>query len=753
MKSCVNKKYLIPLIGLFLVLLSNQAYAISELDSLMTSYASQRKDTLKIKTGIKISDYYQNEGDFAKANSYLEEVLEIANELPYIKFKHKVNKSIAYNEYYRNDFETAIEFCKITEKYAVEMASDVYIAEIRNLMGGCLISLGQYDEALKLLDELVVFTKKKDLQTNLALALTATAGVHYNRGDFKKTADCLYETAETYRVLEDTSKLAQTYRNLSLIYGQIKNYDLAKKYVRKSLQIGQKMNDNSRIVDAYARFGTIYENEKKIDSALYFLNLAEAICEPGKEDELIEVYGTLGSIYRDKEDYDKASEYFEKTMQIVVKTRDKRMMSILFFNIGEMKIKQGKYEEALSNFQELITYANESKELEILEKANYGVYQAQNALGNYKEALNSYILYRKYGDTLRDTETMNEINNLESQKQKELDDKIHKLELEKQQEILDNEKQQKRMIVIVSIVGVIFLLTFLLILNKRYRVTTKQKKIIEEQRFELEIKSSEMIDSINYAKRIQDSYLPNEQTFYHLFENSFVLFQPKDIVSGDFYWFFSNKDNETGEVAERFLAAADCTGHGVPGALMSLICANSLNEVVVRNKVNETGSILDNTRSLVQRTLKSNGEKSNDGMDISFAKFYIVGGVNYIQWSGANNPLWIVRRNHNGSEHDLIELKGDKQPIGYYYNEKPFETHTVELNSGDTVYLFSDGFQDQFGGEKGKKFKVNQLKKNVLDLQDLPMQEQKQHLENILEDWKGRYEQTDDICFIGVRID
>lgn len=747
------KKRIILLVTFVSIMMSNQLYSFTELDSLLTIYSTQRKDTSKIKTGIKISNFYQKEKDYSKADDYLQEALIIAKELPYVEFKHKVYKSLAYNEHNRHDFESSIEYCKKAEHYAVQMSHNVFIAEIRNLMAGNFVYSGEYDDGLKILEELIVFTKKNELHSNLALALTASAGVAYNRGDFKKTADFLYETAETYRILEDTANLAATYRNLSLIYGQIKNYDLAKKFIRKSLVIGEKLGDNSRIVDAYGRFGAVYENEKKIDSALYYLNLAEAICEPGKEDELVEVYGNLGNIYRDMEEYDKALEYFEKTMRIVVKTRDKRMMSILFFNIGDMKVKQGKYKEALSNFQELIEYANESKEMEILEKANYGVYQAQNALGNYKEALDSYIRYRKYGDTLRDSETMNEINNLESQKQKELDDKIHMLELEKQQEILDNEKQQKRMIIIVSIVGVIFLLIFLFILNKRYRVTTKQKKIIEQQRSELQVKSSEMIDSINYAKRIQDSYLPNELTFHHLFENSFVLFQPKDIVSGDFYWFFSNNDNITGEVRERFLAAADCTGHGVPGALMSLICANSLNEVVVRNKVNQTGLILDNARSLVQRMLKSNGEKSSDGMDISFAKFYSVGGVNYIQWSGANNPLWVVKKKDEFTGYELLELKGDKQPIGYYYNEKPFETHTIELNSGDTVYLFSDGFQDQFGGEKGKKFKVNQLKKEVLEIQELPMQEQKNKLEKILTEWKGSYEQTDDICFIGIRID
>jgi|GEM_PF-4566757 len=750
MKLTFKKNYLFLLIGC--LFFSNLVFSISEIDSLLATYNNQRKDTSKVKTGIEISNYFQAEGDYLEASKYLGEVLEIANELPFITFKHKVNKAFAYNKYYQHEFEASLEYCKKTEEYAVDISDDLYIAEIRNLMSGNLVALGKYDEALAVLDELIVFTRKKDLKNNLALALTAKAGVHYNRGDIKETGSLLFETSEVYRLLGDTARLAQSYRNLSLIYSQIKNFGKAKKFIKKSLEIGRETKDNSIIIEAYVRFGSVYEQEKLIDSALYYLNLAMEHNEVGKEDELVEVYGMLANIYRDAEEYDKATEYFDKTKKIVLKSRDKRMLSILFFNIGEMKVQQGKYQEALSSFQELVVYATESKEMEILEKANYGVYQAQEGLGNYAAALEAYVLFRKYGDTLRDTQTLNDLNNLESQKQRELDDKIHALDLEKQQAIINAEKEQKTIIVIVSVLGAIFLLTFLFILNRRYRITAKQNTIIEEQRSELEIKSSEMIDSINYAKRIQDSYLPNELTFYSLFDNSFILFQPKDIVSGDFYWFYSNKNQEPGKANERYLAAADCTGHGVPGALMSLICASSLNDVVIRNKVCYTGSILDDTRSLVQQTLKSNGEKSNDGMDISLAKFYEENGVNYVQWSGANNPLWIVRKAEM-NEYELIELKGDKQPIGYYYNEKPYQSHTIELNSGDVVYLFSDGFQDQFGGEKGKKFKVNQLKKNLLSMQHLPMQEQKIQLENDLNEWKGNYEQTDDICFIGVKID
>jgi serine phosphatase RsbU (regulator of sigma subunit)/uncharacterized protein HemY len=732
----------------------------SNIDSLLLHYNQQKKDTNKIKTGFAISDHFQAERDFEKASQFLTEVATIAKEMPYVGFKHRTQRALAYNEYYRHQFEDAIVYCLQTEKHAREMKHDVYIAEIRNLMAGCHVNLGEYDKALEILDELIVFTRDKELYTNLALALTASAGVHYNLGEYETTANRLFETAETYKKLEDTTRLAQTYRNLSLIYGQIKNYKLAKKYVNEALQIGIKKGDRRRIVDAYSRYGTIYENEKKIDSALYFLNLAIKEHDPLFEEDLVEVYGTLGNIYRDLEDYDKATFYFEKTMKLVLQTRDRRMLSILYFNIGEMQVKQKKYKEALINFNLLVEYASDSGEKELLEKANYGLYQVHSALGNFEKALDAYIKYRQYGDTLREGEMTNRLNELESEKEKEYAQAMHDLELQKSEELLSKEKEQKRLITTVSITGALALLLFLLFMYNRYRITRRQKQVIEHQQQELKEKNDEILDSISYAKRIQDAFLPLPEVFHRVFNDGFLFFQPKDVVSGDFYWFYSDWNEATQQTQTRFIAAADCTGHGVPGALMSMICANALNEVVVNKGISDTGKILDATRNIVKQSLKSkDGTSQKDGMDISFAALHHTQDAENriqrieLQWSGANNPIWILRKSDSDqAAYDFIEIKGDKQPIGYFSKETEFTTHSMELIAGDTIYLFSDGFQDQFGGEKGKKFKVSQLKEKILEIQHHSMAEQQEILASTFNAWKGNLEQTDDVCFIGVRV-
>ncbi len=261
---------------------------------------------------------------------------------------------------------------------------------------------------------------------------------------------------------------------------------------------------------------------------------------------------------------------------------------------------------------------------------------------------------------------------------------------------------------------------------------------------ELEEKNKEILDSINYAKRLQEAILPSEKTWNTALPNSFVLYKPKDIVAGDFYWLEMVKDKV-------LFAAADCTGHGVPGALVSVVCSNALNRAVKEFNISDPGKILDKVRELVIETFvrkDSFGEKSEnevkDGMDISLCVLNI--NTNEIKWAGANNPLWYV------SQNNLTEIKADKQPIGKYAEEKPFTTHTLQLNKGDMLYLFTDGYADQFGGPKGKKFKYKQLLELVLNIHKQNLPDQKKELESIFTNWRGKADQIDDVCIIGVKI-
>ena len=292
------------------------------------------------------------------------------------------------------------------------------------------------------------------------------------------------------------------------------------------------------------------------------------------------------------------------------------------------------------------------------------------------------------------------------------------------------------------------------IVKKRTKQATDEKNIADQLRKEaegqkeiLEQKQQEITDSISYAKRIQDAILPSMESFNAHVPNSFVLYTPKDIVAGDFYWMHPFMDNNT-----VVFAAADCTGHGAPGAIISVVCSNALNRSVREFSISDPGKLLDKTRELVIQQFEK-GDSNNkeqtsstikDGMDISLCLLDKKNKT--LKWAGANNPLWIVRNN------ELIEIKGDRQPVGKHDPISPFITHELELFSDDLIYLFSDGYADQFGGEKGKKFKKSSLRKLVLQINHLTMPKQLEFLQSTFNDWKGEYEQLDDVCIVGFKI-
>ncbi len=263
------------------------------------------------------------------------------------------------------------------------------------------------------------------------------------------------------------------------------------------------------------------------------------------------------------------------------------------------------------------------------------------------------------------------------------------------------------------------------------------KSQLNESRAKVKEKNREIVDSINYAKRIQNAMLPSEVFFQRNFNQYFIHYTPKDIVAGDFYWMEEMDD-------KILLAAADCTGHGVPGALVSLVCYNALNKAVLENKLSDPGQILDLTRKFVVEHFSKTDEKVKDGMDISLVS--IDKETKKIAWAGANNPLWYIQNN------ELKAILSNKQPIGIAEKAIPFTSHQIQLSVNDCIYLFTDGYADQFGGNKGKKFMYKQLKELLLANSHISMVEQKKVLKDTIENWKGSLEQVDDILVIGIRI-
>ncbi|WP_317897980.1 SpoIIE family protein phosphatase [Aurantibacillus circumpalustris] len=290
---------------------------------------------------------------------------------------------------------------------------------------------------------------------------------------------------------------------------------------------------------------------------------------------------------------------------------------------------------------------------------------------------------------------------------------------------------------VIFVVLIVFVIRANLQRRKANQLLTQQKLEIEKQKHLVDEKQKEIVDSITYAKRLQHAILPPQEFINQFVPNNFVLYKPKDIVAGDFYW--------AEQVGDKFfIAAADSTGHGVPGAMVSVVCSNALNRAIKEFKLNDTGKILNKTRELVLETFEKSSSEVKDGMDISL--FCIDSKNKNIFWSGANNPLWYIQDN------ELKEIKANKQAIGKTDNPVPFTTHQIDYKENTLFYLFTDGFADQFGGANGKKFKYKQFEELLVSISSKPMQEQSDIINKIFEDWKGSLEQVDDVCVIGIKI-
>jgi serine phosphatase RsbU (regulator of sigma subunit) len=270
-------------------------------------------------------------------------------------------------------------------------------------------------------------------------------------------------------------------------------------------------------------------------------------------------------------------------------------------------------------------------------------------------------------------------------------------------------------------------------------IAEEQKEIAEHRKEEVEEKNREILDSITYAKRIQSAILPPPRVVKAFLKNSFILYLPKDIVAGDFYWMDGIDESV-------YFAACDCTGHGVPGAMVSVVCNTALNRSLHEFELREPGKIFDKTRELVLDNFARSDEEVKDGMDASLCVLNIQNGI--LQWSGANNPLWIYR----AATKEIEETKADKQPIGKSDDPKPFATREFQLNPGDIIYLFTDGYADQFGGEKGKKLTRAKFREFLLSISTLEMDQQREALLKFHDEYRGNQEQIDDICVMGVRV-
>jgi serine phosphatase RsbU (regulator of sigma subunit) len=434
--------------------------------------------------------------------------------------------------------------------------------------------------------------------------------------------------------------------------------------------------------------GSVYKDTNEPDKALEYFEIALKQLE-GKNNTVLEskVYADLGNYYFRKSDFEQAVAYHQRSIAIREKYGMKNSLITNYIELAELYLKELKTEEALTN---ALLAEKLAVELNIVIKL-YHVYRIistiYEAKGNTPLALDYYKKYH---------ETKEEVFSQESAR------KMKQLTMRHEMETVEKEKELFKL----------------------------RNVVLKEALDDIEA-------SVRYAQRIQHAILPPIDLIREKLPETFVLYKPKDIVAGDFYWM--EEINNT-----LFIAAADCTGHGVPGAMVSVVCSNALNRAIKEFDLTETGKILDKACELVVETFVKSNEDVKDGMDISLLA--INSTTKKIQWSGANNPLWYV------DEGKWKEITADKKPIGKSDQLKAFTTHTLPYKTGTAFYLFTDGYADQFGGKDGKKFKYKPFQKLLATLADKKPAVQETHLSAAFENWKGDLEQVDDVCVVGIRL-
>lgn len=548
-------------------------------------------------------------------------------------------------------------------------------------------------------------TDNKDT-TLIAYSLINIANVYSGSGNFESSIKMYHKALSILEKLNDSKQIATTNYNLSAPYSELGMHDSARIYTDKAFTIYNTLKDYSGLAMCYDYYGSECDRLGNYKEAIRFYKLEIQNFELVNETaNLIIPYQNIAGTYLKLKDYDSCKKYLELAMQLAVSLGSKSDM----------------YEVSLI----------------------YSDYY--NATGDYKNAYSFIKRYYEGKDTVLNNQLKTELSDQKSEFDRENTStllKIQKLEAEKN-------LKSKKFITWGLILSSVFFTIILFLSINRYRIKQKSFLKLNEyknqlvfQKEKIEQTQKEIIDSITYAKRLQEAILPPFNLIQKYLPYSFVFYQPKHIIAGDFY-FFEIIDSKV------IIASADSTGHGVPGALVSVVCSNALNRSIKEFKLTEPGLILDKTRELVLETFSKSDTTVKDGMDISLVCIHpydaFTNEIN-ISWAGANNPLWYIKQNQ------FLEIKGNKQSIGLTDNPQSFATHHVTLRKGDIMYLITDGFADQFGGPKEKKFKYKSLQNLLFVNSGKPMKEQKTILHESFNAWKGNLDQVDDVCIIGIQV-
>jgi serine phosphatase RsbU (regulator of sigma subunit) len=690
----------------------------------------------------------------------------------------KVNmiNELAYN-WYRKDPDKTLEYGTKARELAEKINYQSGLAEAYKNIGLGYYLQGSYEKALRNWEPSLRLYELTGDERGVANILSNMGSIYYTLGNYVLALQDYLKALPMAEKMGDSIRISTLVLNLGNIYSELLSaQDSALIYYHRALNIGESIGYFDLINLALINLGEFYLNNGNLDSSLYYFNKSLAVVS-GNIDKTLPLTN-IGKIYAEKGDFKTALKYQRDAVQLATEKNAALELAKALNGIGFTYEKQGAYQMAIDNYEHAKEKAKAAGLNEELSEAYQGLSSSYAALEDYRNAYKYISLRNEIDNALFRQKAEDKSNKMIfayqlNQKQ----DEIASLEQQAQIEKLKVRRQRSITIATGSLGLFILMLAGGLYSRMQYvrrtnEMIRKQRDEIESQRNEIEKQrdkiqlqhdtvyaQKEMItDSISYAQRIQSAMLPPETVLKGMTRDYFILFKPKDIVSGDFYWVKQVQDHLV-------IVNADCTGHGVPGAFMSMLGITLLNDLIGDRCYNAPSAILENLRAKIKEMLAQEGEadEQKDGIDMAIA---VLDTKNReLHYAGANNPLYIVRNKkftddfaerpdsvlENG-EFSLFEVKADKQPIGVHWEETSFRNHSISLRENDTIYLFSDGYIDQFGGEPRKKFKSLNFKKLLLSIQSDSMNQQKQILEQTFEEWRGKFEQVDDVSVIGVRV-
>ncbi|MGZ4059169.1 MAG: tetratricopeptide repeat protein [Bacteroidia bacterium] len=617
---------------------------------------------------------------------------------------------------------------------------------------------GLLDSSLLYYNKAATIYKNNNLSGKYAKALNGKALIYREKGLYKEAMDNSLQALSIAENVKDTSQITASYNGIAIINEIQKDYAKAYEYYKKCEAIQLIIHSTGGLASTYNNLGLLFSEKKEPAKSLDYFEKALKYNEENKNERgIATACENIGLHYLE---YDKdavsALNHFHRSVGIWRKMKDINSVAITLDYIVSALMTENKYKECLDTANLSLKLATQAGSIFSIKQAHEKLYMIYEKLNDIPDAHTHYKQFIVFRDSLKNDDQLREITQMQMTYEFDKQREVEKLKQElKQNELSDKISKQKNIIFYFIIILLIVLISGVFVWRS-YRINKAARKRIAFQNNLLEEQNKNIVDSIKYAKHIQEAILPPNEILKELLPENFIVYKPKDIVSGDFYW-VKEKDEKI------YIAVVDCTGHGVPGAFMSIVGRNGLTEAL-NNLIDPTAAgILDFLNDYVNDTLNQTIEHSTirDGMDIALC---VIDKKNKsVQYAGANNPLWIIRsapisgeeeKTPYGNDKRGVEYKPDKQPIGNFIGDVsvPFSYKDIQFNKGDIFYLFTDGFADQFGGEKGKKFKYRQLYEKLLAIHQESMESQKCILDKIFDDWKGNLEQIDDVCIIGLRL-